>query len=136
MNASDEPIFRFPIRVYYEDTDLSGIVYHANYLRYMERGRTEMLRANGIDQTGLAKMDRYLAIRSVSLSFKAPARIDDALTVVTELVSSTGARGEIKQSVWREDTLLCEGEMTVVCIRADGRPARIPPEALALFPET
>lgn len=126
--------FRFPLRVYYEDTDLSGIVYHANYLRFMERGRTELLRAHGIDQTRLAKEDRYLAVHSINVIFKAPAKIDDELVVVTTPISTTGVRGELRQSVWREDTLLCDAELTVVCLRSDGRPARIPAAAAALFP--
>ncbi len=124
------------VRVYYEDTDLAGIVYHANYLKFMERARTETLRTHGIDQTRLAEEDVFLTVTAMDIAFKSPARIDDLLTVEAIPISTTGVRGTIAQRVLLEDRELCTAMVTVVCMNAKGRPVRMPPMARALFPAT
>lgn len=122
------------VRVYYEDTDLAGIVYHANYLKFMERARTETLRRHGLTQTDLAKEDVFLTVTAMDIAFKAPARIDDLLTVEAIPVSTTGVRGVIAQRVLLGTQELCTATVTVVCMNASGRPVRMPPIARALFP--
>lgn len=119
---------RFPVRVYYEDTDLAGIVYYANYLRFIERARTEWARGLGVDQVALkAEAGIVLAVRRVEADYLAPARFDDALEVRTALQSVSGARIVLAQSVWRGGALLFDAVVTLVALQADGRPARLPP---------
>lgn len=120
---------RLAVRVYYEDTDTSGIVYHANYLRFAERGRTEMLRAAGLDHHGLARGPDPIAfaVRRMTLSFERPARIDELLTVETRVLSVTGARLTLGQRVVGPEGLgLFEAEVEIACIAPDGRPRRLP----------
>jgi acyl-CoA thioester hydrolase len=116
-----------PLRVYYEDTDLSGVVYHANYLRFMERGRTEFFRCAGI---WLAKLDDdepiAWALRSANLKFHRPARLDDPLEVHTMCGGLTGARMAAFQKVMCKGQTLMEGEVEACIITLDGRPRRIP----------
>ena len=125
---------RFPVRVYFEDTDLSGVVYHANYLRYMERARSDMLRVAGIDQrahheaTGAAYAVAALAIR-----YRAPARLDDALLVTTRVQAVRAASVVIQQTVSRGDALLTEAEVTAALVAGSGRPARQPAAWVAAF---
>lgn len=119
---------RFPVRVYYEDTDLAGIVYYANYLRFIERARTEWARALGVDQVALkADAGIVLAVRRVEADYLSPARFDDVLEVRTALQSVTGARIVLGQSVWRGGALLFDAVVTLVALQEDGRPARLPP---------
>jgi acyl-CoA thioester hydrolase len=119
----------FPVRVYYEDTDFSGVVYHASYLRFMERGRTEMLRARGVSQgTSLSAEpgERFgFAVRAMTVDFRRPARMDDWLTIETQVVEIGGASMELAQSVKRGDELLVEATVRIACV-VDGRPCRIP----------
>ena len=119
----------FPVRVYYEDTDFSGVVYHAAYLRFMERGRTEMLRARGVDQgaslAGAAGERFGFAVRAMTIDFRRPARMDDLLTIETEGVEIGGASMELAQRVKRGDELLVAATVRIACV-ADGRPCRIP----------
>jgi acyl-CoA thioester hydrolase len=116
------------VRVYYEDTDLAGIVYYANYLRFIERARTEWARALGVDQVALkADAGIVLAVRRVEADYLAPARFDDLLEVRTTLQSVTGARIVLGQTVWRGDARLFDAVVTLVALQADGRPARLPP---------
>ena len=119
---------RFAVRVYYEDTDLAGIVYYANYLRFIERARTEWARALGLDQVALkADAGIVLAVRRVEADYLSPARFDDLLEVRTALQSVSGARIVLGQSVWRGGALLFDAVVTLVALQADGRPARLPP---------
>lgn len=119
----------FPVRVYYEDTDFSGVVYHASYLRFMERGRTEMLRARGIEQGAVLagdKAERFgFAVRAMTVDFRRPARMDDLLTVETEVVEIGGASMELAQRVKRGDETLISATVRIACV-ADGKPCRIP----------
>lgn len=116
-----------PLRVYYEDTDLSGFVYHANYLRYMERGRTEFFRLAGIEQ--MADLDAHeptaWAIRNVAVDFHRPARLDDALHVRTELAAISGARLLARQSIHAGQALLTDGRIEACIVTLTGRPRRI-----------
>ena len=115
-----------PVRVYYEDTDFTGLVYHANYVRYFERGRSDSLRAMGIGHAELLEGDEPLAfvVSEMALNFLKPARIDDALVVRTLYEAVKGPRLLIRQSVERGGEVLCRAEVTAVCIHLDGRPRR------------
>ncbi|MCA8879028.1 MAG: tol-pal system-associated acyl-CoA thioesterase [Rhodobacteraceae bacterium] len=116
------------LRVYYEDTDLAGIVYYANYLKFIERGRSELLRALGVDQGRLkAEAGIVFAVRRVEADYLLPAVFDDLLTVRTWITSISGARVTMGQEVVRDGTLLFRAEVTVACLTPTGRPARIPP---------
>jgi acyl-CoA thioester hydrolase len=122
------------VRVYYEDTDAAGLVYHARYLHFMERARTEMLREAGSDHPRLmAEEGLGFAVRRLAIEFVRPARLDDLLAVETAMTSFTGARIELSQRVLREDALLADCVLTLVCIDRDGRARRIPPPLLAAF---
>src|SRR5437868_1767954 len=117
-----------PIRVYYEDTDLSGVVYHANYLRFMERARTEFFRLAGV--TKMADLDSEeptaWAIREVRATYLRPARVDDALTVRTTLVAISGARIEAVQKIYAGDKLLMDGWIQACITTLKGQPRRLP----------
>lgn len=118
---------RFETRVYYEDTDLAGIVYYANYLRYIERARTELVRALGIDQTALRDEDGIVfAVRRVEADYLTPARFDDALVITTRPTAVTGARLTLHQQVWRGETLCFDAQVMLAALQLDGRPARLP----------
>ncbi|MEL7461537.1 MAG: tol-pal system-associated acyl-CoA thioesterase [Pseudomonadota bacterium] len=118
---------RFETRVYYEDTDLAGIVYYANYLKYIERARTEWVRGLGIDQVKLkADTGIVFAVSRVEANYTQPGRFDDVLTVTTLPLAATPARLTLAQAVYRDQTLLFDAEVTLVAIGADGRPARLP----------
>lgn len=120
------------VRVYYEDTDLAGIVYYANYLKFIERGRSEWVRERGVDQTAL-KSDQGIvfAVRKVDADYLKPARFDDELQVTTELLALGGARIELRQEVWRGADRLFTAHVVLVCLADTGQPARIPPEVRA-----
>jgi acyl-CoA thioester hydrolase len=124
-----------PVRIYYEDTDFSGVVYHANYLRYLERARSDYFRLAGIHHRALAARADPLAFAVVEmrLNFRAPARVDDALVVATTFDSVRGARMFARQRVLRGTELLCEAEVTAAVIGMDGRPRRPPREMLDLL---
>jgi acyl-CoA thioester hydrolase len=117
-----------PIRIYYEDTDLSGVVYHANYLRYMERGRTEFFRLAGI--TKMAMLDdaepTAWTLRSASLVFFKPARLEDPIEVRTTCPLLTGARMQADQKIYSGVTLLAHGKVEACIMTMSGKPRRIP----------
>ncbi len=118
---------RHIVRVYYEDTDLAGIVYYANYLKFIERARTEWVRALGVDQGRLkAEEGLVFAVRRVEADYLAPARFDDLLEVRTVLHELGGARIELSQEVWRDAQRLFAARVGLVALRPDGRPARLP----------
>ena len=125
---------RFPIRVYFEDTDLSGIVYHANYLRYMERARSDMLRLAGIDQRSHQEAGGgAYAVTALNIRYRAPAKLDDALLVLTTLQQIRAASVDIQQRAMRGNTILTEAEVTAALVGAAGRPQRQPKEWIAAF---
>jgi acyl-CoA thioester hydrolase len=127
---------RFPIRVYYEDTDFSGLVYHASYLRFMERGRTELLRELGIHQRALLESDAagaiFFVVRAMTIDFKRPARMDDLLAVETCVEEVGAASLVLAQKIWRDVELLIEARVTVAAVE-NGRARRLPPEAREKF---
>ncbi|MBM3489795.1 MAG: tol-pal system-associated acyl-CoA thioesterase [Alphaproteobacteria bacterium] len=115
------------LRVYWEDTDAAGIVYYANYLRYFERGRSELVRARGIDQQRLLRQDGLMfAVRRVAVDYLAPARLDDELQVETCLTHLGAATLDLAQSVRRQARTLAQGQVRLACIDRAGRSRRIP----------
>ncbi|NWH07282.1 MAG: tol-pal system-associated acyl-CoA thioesterase [Alphaproteobacteria bacterium] len=122
-----------PIRVYYEDTDVSGIVYHANYLRYFERGRSEFLRLAGIHHMVMLTGDEPLAwtIRNVTLDYRRPARLDDVLEVHTRFVELSGARMTASQAIRKGGHDLVRARVEAAVITMDGKPRRIPADVRA-----
>jgi acyl-CoA thioester hydrolase len=117
----------FRLRVYYEDTDAAGIVYYANYLKFIERARTEALLALGLSQTEIrARFGLVFAVRSVRVDYLAPARLEDQLAVTTTVTRLRGAGLDLAQQVRRGDVLLADCAVTLACLGADGRPARMP----------
>lgn len=123
-----------PVRVYYEDTDAAGIVYHANYLRFAERGRTEMLRAAGFEHAKiLADTGLAFTVISMQINFKSPAKLDELLSVQTRMVSIGGASMEMAQSVTRGEELLADITVKIACIDKRGKAARLPEAVRNLF---
>lgn len=118
---------RFPVHVYYEDTDLAGIVYYANYFKFIERARTEWVREAGVDQVAL-KADEGIvfAVRRVEADYLAPAKFDDDLTVETEVEAITGVRIVLNQTVKRDETVLFVSQVTLVALGETGQPTRLP----------
>lgn len=117
----------FRVRIYYEDTDLSGIVYHANYLRYMERGRSDMLRLAGIDQRAAIEAgEGAWAVTDLAIRYRSPAKLDDDLLVVSTVEAVRGASVIIAQQILRGQDRLTEGRVTAAFLSPDGRPRRQP----------
>ena len=117
----------WPIRVYFEDTDAGGVVYYANYLKFAERARTEMLREAGYDHVRLAaEHGLSIVVRSCAIDFVAPGRLDDALEVRSRIVTMGGASFTIRQEIHRADVLLARAEIRLACVDAGIRPARLP----------
>jgi acyl-CoA thioester hydrolase len=118
---------KFAIRVYYEDTDMGGIVYHANYLKYIERARSDWVKTLGIDQNNMRHDEGLIfAVRRVEAEYLAPAHYDDDLEIETGTHSVTGARLVMDQKVRRGADLLFTAQVTIVCINQAGQPARLP----------
>ena len=129
MQAAVDPVFSWPTRVYWEDTDAGGVVYHAQYLAFLERARTEWLRARGKGQELLrAEHDLVFAVRAMRIDFRNPARLDDALQVTVALRECRRASLVIAQSIRRGDALLLDAEVRVAALSAATfRPKPIPP---------
>ncbi len=127
------PVFSLPIRVYYEDTDAGGVVYYANYFKFMERARTEWLRSLGFEQAELARDPGVLfAVRSTRLEFLRPARFDDLLDATVEIRERGRASLTFGQRVRRGTEVLCEGEVRVACLEAQSfAPCPIPAAILS-----
>lgn len=123
---------RFAIRVFYEDTDMAGIVYYANYLRYIERARSDWVRQIGIDQLAMKEQGVVFAVRRVEAYYIAPAQFDDVLDVRTVLTQRSAARMVMRQQIWRGESLIFAADVTIVCIAASGKPARLPAKLRAL----
>ena len=118
---------RFPVRVYFEDTDLSGVVYHANYLRFMERARSDMLACVGIDQrASFDGGDGVYAVADLSIKFRRPARLNDALVVVSRVVGVRAATATIHQRVMRGGEVLTDATVTAAFLTREGKPRRQP----------
>jgi acyl-CoA thioester hydrolase len=117
----------FPLRVYYEDTDLTGVVYHANYLRWFERARSDLLRQIGIDQRAVKEAgEGFYTVAELTIRYLAPARLDDAVAVVTRPVELKSASCRLLQQAWRGDDLLAEAQVRVGFVGDGGRPKRQP----------
>lgn len=126
-------VFMFPARVYYEDTDAGGVVYYANYLKFAERARTELIRALGMEQQAALEDDdrNGFMVRSLSVEYKAPAVLDDLLTVTCELTEMKGAGAEMKQEIRRGETLLATLDVKLAYVSLKRkRPVRIPESLL------
>lgn len=127
-------IHRFPVRVYYEDTDMGGIVYHANYLRFIERARSDWVRNLGNDQNAMRDAGLIWVVRRIEADYLAPAKFDEELLIETEVKKVTPARLTMSQQVFRGETELFRAEVTVVCVNAGtGAPIRLPAEIRALL---
>jgi acyl-CoA thioester hydrolase len=135
--ALDNGTHRLVVRVYYEDTDFSGVVYHASYLRFMERGRTDFLRLAGVDQSTLHADGEGIvfAVRRMTIDYLKPARMDDVLVVETRTDDVRGASLVIAQRVLRGDEVLVTADVRVAAL-ANGRPARIPDDLRRILGET
>jgi acyl-CoA thioester hydrolase len=128
ISAAEAQPFLWRVRVYYEDTDAGGVVYYANYLKYMERARTEWLRAIGFDQTDLLQQHGVVfVVRSAAIDYLQPGRFDDELQVTVELIKVGAGQIELVQRVSRGDALLAQAAVKVACVAlATMRPTRIP----------
>jgi acyl-CoA thioester hydrolase len=116
-----------PLRVYYEDTDAAGIVYYANYLKFAERGRTEMMRGLGFAHSAIqAETGTIFTVRRLSADYRRPARLDDALSVDTRIIEIGGATLLLDQEIRRDGTVLVALELLLACVGGDGRPRRVP----------
>lgn len=120
--------FNWPVRVYYEDTDAAGVVYHSNYLKYMERARTEWLREFGFSHDELRKQQKIIfVIREMSMKFLRPARFDELLLVTAKLVQQRGASLLFEQSIEKGEELVCTASVNIACLDAATlKPQRIP----------
>lgn len=129
--AWQDGVHRLPVRVYYEDTDFTGVVYYANYLKFLERGRTDALRSAGIRHEDLLARETPLgfAVRKIEAEYLKPARIDDALIVETRFTEARGARLRVEQRVLRGEAVLLTARVEAACIDLQGRPKRLPAEA-------
>ena len=121
--------FSLPIRIYFEDTDSGGVVYHSNYLKFMERARTEWLRSIGIDQRHL-KQDHQImfVVHRIDIQYKLPARFNDDLIVKSELKDIGSSKIEFRQMIYRNDEMLIDANVDIACIDSEKfKPVRIPP---------
>jgi len=125
----------FDIRVYYEDTDAGGVVYYANYLKFLERARTEWLRELGVFQSELrAATQRIFVVNALDMAYRKPARLDDRLTIHSRITRLGRASIHFAQAARRDGELLAEGTIQVCCVDAASlRPAEIPPEVLSIL---
>ena len=124
--------FLMPVRVYIEDTDAGGIVYYVNYLKFMERARTEFFRELGFGKAGANKEGYQFVVHSAQIEYKKPARLDDMLDVSARLVKLRGASLFFEQEVRRDDDILSNAEVKIACVDgASLRPVPLPPEVLA-----
>lgn len=113
-------------RVYYEDTDLAGVVYHANYLKFIERARSDALREAGVDQRAMRAAGLVFVVSRIEADFLAPARYDDVLGVTTETIEIRGASAALRQTVNRDGAPLFRALVRFACMKVEGRPVRLP----------
>ena len=131
------PEYRLPIRVYIEDTDAGGIVYYVNYLKYFERARTELMRSLGVDKTAVMEYGSVFVITSAAINYHAPARLDDQLEAVAEVVNSGASMIEFRQSVVRSGIKLASGQVRVALTDGEsGKPKRMPKGLLELLTQS
>jgi acyl-CoA thioester hydrolase len=126
-SSASGAVHSMKLRVYYEDTDAAGIVYYANYLKFAERGRTEMMRELGFAHSEIAKeIGTLFTVRRCSIDYRAPARLDDALSVQTRVVEIGGATLLLDQQIRRDEEILVQIDMLVACVGREGRARRVP----------
>jgi len=121
--------FKFTVKVYYEDTDAGGVVYYANYLKFLERARSEAIYSLGCSNTGL--LDRYgilLIVKSCNIEYKKPAKFEDKLDIVSEVSSFTKTSLILKQNILRDNELISEADIHLVTVDKNGKPSKIPNE--------
>ena len=120
-------VHRWPVRVYYEDTDAAGIVYYANYLKFAERARTEMMRASGASHSGMIEaFDSAFAVSRCEIDYLKPARLDDQLSVETRMLEVGAATVDLDQRILRQGDLLARLKIRIACVNRKGRPQRLP----------
>lgn len=128
MTDKNVNMFLWPVRIYYEDTDSGGVVYYANYLKFMERARTEWLRAAGFEQDELIKENNVIfAVRSVQIDYLLPAKFNEELLVTTSVIKKGKASISVEQNVKRDETVLCTAVIKIASLNAnDFKPAAMP----------
>lgn len=132
-----QPEFRWPLRVYIEDTDAGGIVFYVNYLKYMERARTEFMRAHGFDKAALlsestGSADLMFVVRTIGIDYRRPAKLDDELIATARIIEHRTTQLTFEQRILRGDEELCGGRVNIACVdRAKVKPKRIPEELFA-----
>jgi acyl-CoA thioester hydrolase len=122
------------IKIYYEDTDAGGVVYYANYLRFLERARTEFLAEKGIDVAEYHNKGYFFPVIHVDIHYKKPARLGDVIEVTADLIEMTHATVTFRQDIFRNNILLVESTVKLVCISTDGKPRRLPQEFTSFSP--
>lgn len=128
-NHPSKTSFSIPLRVYIEDTDAGGIVYYPNYLKFMERSRTEFLRTFGYDKSAILEDGLLLVVHAAQIEYRRSARLDDLLQISTEITKLARSYIEFKQCVMREQELLCEGYIRIACIKSvTAKPHALPME--------
>lgn len=130
MTIQNENVFLWPVRVYYEDTDSGGVVYYANYLKFMERARTEWLRAEGFEQDELIAQNNVIfVVRSVQVDYLLPARFNEEVVISTKRIKKGKASITVAQEVKRDDQVLCKAVIKIACLTADDfKPTVMPAE--------
>lgn len=123
----------YQVKVYYEDTDMGGVVYHANYLKFIERARSDWVRKLGNDQNAMRDAGIVWVVRRIEADYLAAARFEDELVIETDIMSLSGARLTMSQLVRRGDTEIFRAVVTAVCMNKQGRPVRLPAEIRALM---
>lgn len=132
--ATIQAAHAWPLRVYYEDTDAAGVVYYANYLKFAERARTEVLFAAGIDQMRLREQDDVVfAVRACNADYRRPARLGDMIAVETVVEKIGGASMVLRQTIVKDGVNLVVMQITLVCMHSDGRATRIPEQVRAVL---
>ncbi|SLN72207.1 Acyl-CoA thioester hydrolase YbgC [Ruegeria meonggei] len=132
-DTHDHPKHTYPVRVYYEDTDMGGVVYHANYLKFIERARSDYVRQLGNDQNAMRDAGIVWVVRRIEADYLTTAKFEDELTVETEVVSLSGVRLTMGQLIKRGETEIFRATVTAVCMNALGKPVRLPAEIRALL---
>ncbi len=126
--------FRWPLRVYIEDTDAGGIVFYVNYLKYMERARTEFMRTHGYDKAAVFDTNLMFVVRDIAVDYRRPAKLDDELTATARIIAQRATQLTFEQRILRGDEELCGGHINIVCVdRTTLKPKRIPEEVLTSF---
>lgn len=127
-------VHRHPVKIYYEDTDAGGVVYYANYLRYMERARTELLLQMGIDVADYHRRGYLFAVVNLDVQYKKPAVLGDIIEIRTEMESATNVTITLRHLIFRGEDLLVVATVRLACIGTEGKPQRLPEAVASLFP--